>query len=105
LKEKVIVFFNDNWADEIEFEGFKIIDKSEWEDIVEKVENYNEPIYTSFGSNQEQEYENGIVLLNCYGSKDLTETEAKIIIEKIGYSFGEFGPIFDVYYEILEEGE
>ena len=84
---KVLVKWSDNWADEMDVEGFVIMDNSEWKEFQETAKKVNSPISICVGTNEEIEYPNGDALLENITTKKLTSDEAKTITK----FFGEYG--------------
>lgn len=81
---KVLVKWSDNWADEMDVEGFAIMDGSEWKEFQETARRVNSPISISVGTNEEVEYPNGTALLENIKAKKITTDEAKTIIKFFG---------------------
>ena len=78
MKEYVLVTTDFNWADEIDFEGFRVYEKSDWEAFKERlkaVRNYR----FGWGSNEDSEYLNYEDVMCHVKVEDLLETEATIL--------------------------
>lgn len=106
--DKVLIIFKDNWADEMDIEGSKIMPKKDWEryiNIAEQcfndmhhpkkrkgnVENYwddYDRISFLIGSNEEIEYEDFKQFEHCFTVYDLTTEEANILTQ---FHFDDFG--------------
>jgi hypothetical protein len=84
---KVLVKWSGNWADEMNVEGFVIMEDSEWKEYQETAKKVNSPFSISVGTNEDIEYPNGTALLENIKAKKLTTDEAKTIIK----FFGEYG--------------
>jgi hypothetical protein len=84
---KVLVKWSGNWADEMNVEGFVIMDDSEWKEYQETAKKVNSPFSISVGTNEDIEYPNGTALLENIKAKKLTTDEAKTIVK----FFGEYG--------------
>jgi hypothetical protein len=84
---KVLVKWSGNWADEMNVEGFVIMEDSEWKEYQETAKKVNSPFSISVGTNEDIEYPNGTALLENIKAKKLTTDEAKTIVK----FFGEYG--------------
>lgn len=75
---KYLVRWEDNWADEMDLEGWKVMDQAEldaWKSRLEKIGYCT----LSFGTNEENEYESGREILNCCTIKTITDTDAEVL--------------------------
>ena len=92
---KVIVKWDGNWADEIDYDGFCIYDsKEEWEQVLVNAkkcvrESPGEELY--FGTNEYITVENESEL-DSYTVTDITNNEAEIIRRLVGDSGGMIDP-------------
>ena len=87
-----LVKFRDNWADEMDIEGFNLMTKKEFKEFMKELkENDNDGIYcVSFGSNEWNEYESWENLESRFTCIEITKEEASVIRNTIGEEFGIF---------------
>jgi hypothetical protein len=88
LSNKLLIKFSDNWADEMDVNGWVILDSQKWVKIKEKVEAYNDYFSIGFGSNQENEYENGEDFLEAINIRLLSENEFIVLTSCFGSRYG-----------------
>ena len=88
----LIVFYEDNWADEMDVRGFWLTESKYYFDWVKEVkENTPFPYTFCFGTNEEIEYDNADDLLSNIKIKGITEQQfesLKDIFE--GVIYGDF---------------
>lgn len=80
---KFIKYF-DNYADEFDIEGFRIMSNEMWEDWLKNAkkafsdaDELDEPVYYYFGSNEAVEYEDGFAgFLNSFQIQDVSLARA-----------------------------
>lgn len=103
----LLVKFKDNWADEMDIEGFFITTREDWENRVALLkDNFPYGLTYSVGTNEEIEYSNPEQILKKYKIKDLCDHDASFL--KDLFNAGEFGfagPLahIDYYMEDPEE--
>lgn len=85
-----LLTYSGNWNDEINVDGFIIIDNDKKNAIIELLENYDETIYISNGGDDEIEYDNGKELLEEITFERITKEEIKIIKRYFG-DFNDYG--------------
>lgn len=90
----VLVEIYDNWADEIDTEGFLISTQEEVDDFLFEVKQHfkNNPddyLSYSIGSNEEIEHHSFKSVERCLRIKKIKEEEYNTINKVIGLSFGE----------------
>jgi len=85
-----LLTYSGNWNDEINVDGFIIIDNNKKNNIIELLENYDETIYISNSGDDETEYENGKELLEEITFEKITKDEIKIIERYFG-DFNDYG--------------
>jgi len=85
-----LLTYTGNWNDEINVDGFVIIDNIKKNKIFKLLENYNDTIYVSNGGDDEIEYENGNELLDEITFEKITKEEIKIIDRYFG-NFNDYG--------------
>lgn len=85
-KEKVLLVFDDNWADEFDISAWQIVDKDRWESLrdqfLEKVGENN--FCCCFGTNEEIDYDNASAFVDQISEKAITAEEAKLIKKIFG---------------------
>lgn len=89
----VLVTIFDNWADEIDTQGFLLTTQEEVDDYFFEIKQYfiNNPddyLYYSIGTNEEIEHYNLQSIERCLKVKKINEEEYKTINKTIGSSFG-----------------
>lgn len=85
-----LLSYSGNWNDEINVDGFVIIDDKKKKNIQRLLKNYEDIIYFNNGGDDEIEYENGIELLEEMSFDKITEEESEII-EKFFGKFNDYG--------------
>lgn len=101
---KVLIKYKDNWADEMDLEGFSIMDLDAWTKRKESISNITESFTICVGTNEDIEYRNGNAFLRRLVVKEITDDEANVIIKYLGDSFGHC-PIDNVCEEEEDEDE
>lgn len=87
---KYLLMYSGNWSDEIDVDGFIIID-SEFVSYVKKfLKDFQSSISVDIGFNETIEYENGIDLLQEISFEKITNKESEIIEKFFGKS-NDFG--------------
>lgn len=79
-----------NWADEINFEGFLIVEAENEEDAFKAIISRNQkfPCIVSVGSNEEIEFKTKEAYLRTFRVKEISEEEYDVIGKVLGGSFG-----------------
>ena len=85
---KVIAIFEDNWADEMDVQGFVILTEKRWEAYKASGIAKNRRFSLCVGSNEDIEYQNGKELLKNIKVRPITNEEEKTITKIFGDSFG-----------------
>jgi hypothetical protein len=86
---KVLVIFKDNWADEMDIEGFDILTKDQWEYKKLELEHTQFPQDVGLGTNESNDYESAEQFLAMFKVIPISDEEEKIIKKCFGeYSFG-----------------
>lgn len=85
---KVLIKHSANWADEIDLEGFTIMDSDAWEKRKEKIANINESFTVYVGTNEDIEYRNGNAFLRTLTVKEITDAEFGFLNTNFGTEFG-----------------
>ena len=85
-----IMFYSGNWNDEIDVDGFILLNKTQMSYIVGFLKKFKEPISISLGFGEDIEYENGKELLDEISFQEITTDECETIIKFFGES-NDFG--------------
>ena len=103
----LFIQFNDNWADEMDVRGGKIMTEKEYEKYItaaKKAFEVNNYIDFWIGTNELIDYENFTDFINTLTIYSITEKEENVLrrfnLENYGF-FPDY--IFDEYYEEEEE--
>ena len=84
-----LLILNDNWADEIDCEGFMVVTEEEykkWSDWLDKKKTF----WFSIGTNEDLEYKDKADLLSKITVKDISDDEAIFLTGTLGKWFGIF---------------
>jgi hypothetical protein len=84
-----ILIYSGNWNEEIEVDGFVIINNKTKTKIEKLLKRYKETIYLNFGE-EELEYENGNELLDEISFLEINDDEIKTINKFFG-RYNDFG--------------
>lgn len=85
---KVLIKHKDNWADEIDLEGFSIMESDAWNKRKEDISNMTKPFTVYVGTNEEIDYKNGNAFLRTLTVKEITDTEFNFLKTNFGIEFG-----------------
>jgi len=94
----LLIYFNDNWADEFNLGGVALMEEEEWNNAQSKIPS-NQPLHYGFGSNQYLDYEDREDFLRHFWSRVVSNEEAAILrrlIKGIRTGYG-FWPLNEVY--------
>jgi len=88
MKSKVLLKFEDNWADEIDICSWQIVEKEDFELARDRfLENYKDREYSiCIGTNEEIEYCNAEKFLSVIEVIDISDEEESVIIKVFGTS-------------------
>ena len=89
--QKVLIIFKDNWADEMDIEGFSIISKDEWEYKKLELKHTQFPREVGFGTNEDNDYDNAKHFLSMFQAQEISDDEEQII--KKLFKYPQFGTI------------
>ena len=90
MKENyVLVKWSDNWADEMDLNGFRIYTESEWKDFRTKLSAYKDGFTICVGTNEDIDYSNGKDLLKKMKVHKLSESDYATISRIFGDVYGE----------------
>ncbi|MHA2280095.1 MAG: hypothetical protein ACXAC5_04365 [Promethearchaeota archaeon] len=91
MKQRVLVKFRDNYADEFDIEGWKIMCKESWDNYVKAMKkDVVWPQSKYFGTNEGIEWSDADEHLYCFKAIPITPEEEQIIVKVIGKRFGDF---------------
>lgn len=86
--------FSDNWADEMDLEGFRLMTEDEKDEMIKDIKKrFRSGGSIGFGSNESNEYEDADEVLGTLSYEQITKAEYDTIARVIGTSFGEQGPM------------
>lgn len=77
----LLIKFEDNWADEMDIYGFKIMTKKQWEYKKYEIRNSPFPQEVCFGTNEYNVYETPKEFLSRFKEKDITESQHQVFKE------------------------
>jgi|JI10StandDraft_1071094.scaffolds.fasta_scaffold66129_7 hypothetical protein len=90
---KIFVEFDNNYADEFDVNGFRIMDRKNWEKHLEKAKKTFEEEETQevyFGTNEQIIFEGFDDYERSFTVKDITDEEAKVLSKFLGNQYGTF---------------
>ncbi len=87
---KYLMMYSGNWNEEIDVDGYIIINKNYLNYIKNFLNKFNYTISVDIGFKEEIEYENGVELLQEISFDEITDSEAVIIEKYFGLS-NDFG--------------
>lgn len=87
--------FSDNWADEMDLEGFAILTETEKDVALARIKKeFKNGGTLCFGTNEDNEYEDLDEILACITFKEISQTEYLSIKNAFeSFSMGEIGPL------------
>jgi hypothetical protein len=85
-----VMFYSGNWNDEIDVDGFILLNKTQVKYVTGFLKNFKDPISISLGFGEDIEYENGKELLDEISFQEITIDECETIIKFFGNS-NDFG--------------
>ena len=101
---KVLIKWEDNWADEMDIVGFQIMEDKEWKAMKAALEDVENEFTVCIGTNEEIDYKNGQALLDTLTVKKLSTEEYKTIKRLFGEEFG-FTQFTYASEDVLKEEE
>lgn len=93
---KVLIKHKDNWADEIDLEGFSIMDSEAWNKKKEEISKIAKSFTVYVGTNEEIDYNNGNEFLKTLTVNEISDSEFEFLKKNFGVEFGHC-PIASVY--------
>lgn len=86
--------FADNWADEMDLEGFIALTEIQKDIALARIKKeFKRGGSIGFGTNEDNEYDSLEDVMNCISIKEISQSQYSTIISLFGTSFGETGPI------------
>lgn len=97
--------FSDNWADEMDLEGFAVLTETEKDMALAKIrKQYKKGGTLCFGTNEDNEYDSLQDIINCISFKEISKSEYTTIKKVFGSnSMGEIGPLDSEFCSDEEE--
>lgn len=93
MSKYVKVHFKGNWADEMDIEGFSVVEKELFETLYKNVSKIKGPIEVYYGTNESSEYRNINQYLKQFIVSDVSDEIAEILIKEVG----------NIGYNIMDE--
>lgn len=100
---KYLVRWEDNWADEMDLEGWRVMDQTEldaWKSRLQETGRCT----LSFGTNEENEYKSGQDVLDCCTVRPIADSDAEVLQRLFEGSDGFTGFVYP-YSEDKEDEE
>ncbi len=88
MAKKVLVTWNGNWADEMDLQGYTIMDKDKAKALQESIENAEYPLEISVGTNEQIEYNDAYEILSEITFSKISEKMADKLTQHVGAYFG-----------------
>ncbi len=107
-------FWKSNWADEMDVEGFKVLNEEEYKLIVSQIEKFKNKykgvsededyeVFFRIGSNEDMCYDSKDDLISEISFEEISKEEYDSYIKRFGHSFGfdnVFGYIEDCVWDL-----
>lgn len=108
---KVLIKYSGNWADEMDMDGFCIMEADKWEETKTKIASIEGEFSIYWGSNEEEETTADEMLRNLE-VEPITKEQAEVIEHFFPECTSDYGygdcPVYnllDIYNERLEEAD
>jgi hypothetical protein len=89
--------FEDNWADEMDVQGFAVLTEDEKDMAVAQIKrSYKNGGTICFGTNEDNHYNNLTEVMDCVEFEEISQSQYNTLMNLFGQSFGELGPL-DIY--------
>jgi hypothetical protein len=90
--EYVIVFFEDNWADEMDINGFCVMSKKEYDKMIDEINgiNFENELEVYIGTNESIEYTDAQSVLRCLKTKPVTKEEYDVLKKFFKQSYSKY---------------
>lgn len=98
----VLVKWADNWADEMDLEGFRVYEVSKWDVLKEKLKKHTESFTICVGTNEEIDYDDGEALLGSISVTAITDEEVAVLKKLFKGQHGEQS-VFDNADKIVKQ--
>jgi len=89
----LLVKFEGNWADEIDFYGFHVMTEEQWEFKKNEIMHTPFPQEVGFGTNEAETYEDPEEYLENFQVIEITDAEAEIVNRLFDSYYGHFAII------------
>lgn len=90
MMKKFIMIYSGNWDDEIDVDGFYIMNKKQMINFIRSLKKYNDPITIDLGTKYSIDYENGKEILEEISFQEISDDEHTSIKKFFGDS-NDFG--------------
>jgi hypothetical protein len=101
----LLVTVNANYADEFDMSEWSVMTVGKYEEIVEKLEAYDDEIEIGFGTNEEFRFNNGKDLLSNFDVKPISIEEADVLFKLFDGSFDGGSGIIDYVDELENDND
>lgn len=92
---KLLITYYNDWSEEIDFEGFRIMSEEEWDEYLDEFEaEFEDGPVSIYFRDIEIEYENFEDFEDDFTVEKIEDSEAEIIMKHVGDEFGLF-PDYD----------
>lgn len=86
MSDKVLVKFEGNWADEIDFNGHCVMTREQWDQLMQKaaawfMNNAGDEYTYCIGTNEDFEWSDYREWRDCYKVVEITEDEAVVLMK------------------------
>jgi len=83
-EKHVLLKFADNWADEMDVEGFLVVTEAHWAERQAAIQAQTSELSLSIGTNEALEWADGEELLACIEVRELSEAETQVLASTFG---------------------
>ena len=101
----LLVTVDANYADEFDMSEWSVMTVARYEEIVEKLEAYDDEIEIYFGTNEEFRFDNGSDLLSNFDVKPISFEEADVLFKLFDGSFDGGSGIIDYVDELGDSND
>lgn len=91
----VLVKFDDNWADEMDLSGFRVMGAEDYEEWQKALKLLTFPYEPYFGTNENTCYADMIDFQRTLDTQTISDEDAAVIINLFGKKYGHFPSIED----------
>ena len=93
-----LIKFKDNWADEMDLDGFRVCSDEETNKIKDAMDKLEFPLEIYFGTNEAVDYHSKESLMNSFTITRIEHSTASLLISYLGKEYGDF-PDIEAYVE------